>query len=49
MRTRGTGQGSASGTEFANRGKKKNGKSVCELRPIYTTEKTGSGPIKKWS
>ena len=32
MRTRGVGQGSASGTEFANRGKKKNGKRVCKLK-----------------
>ena len=56
MRTRGAGQGSASGTEFASRGKKKKEINKKEIKkvyanwsPIYTTEKTGSGPIKKWS
>ena len=36
MRTRGVGQGSASGTEFANRGKKK--KKKKKLKKCFRTE-----------
>ena len=47
MRTRGAGQGSASGTEFANRGKKKKRQKCMRTEVLFTLQKKpGSDPLK---
>ena len=50
MRTRGVGQGSASGTEFGNRGKKKKKKLKKCMRtevPFTLQKKSGPDPLKR--
>ena len=47
MRTRGVGQGSASGTEFANRGKKKKQQTCMQTEVLFTLQKKpGPDPLK---
>ena len=47
MRTRGAGQGSASGTEFANRGKKKKRQKCMRTEVLFTLQKKpGPDPLK---